>query len=564
MAGMSPRRARNPLEGVPALILELRPDLRRRFGFHKPERRGAYLAWLVCNGLNEYAALARDPSFVRMLQYPARDGITVLQGMVLALRPDVRKAFPLPERRRDFRTWFYTHGVEEHGLWPLLTQLERRWLRALGEPWRSRLAPLIAAFQDRYGNGHTAAERAFGVNVIGYAYGQFGIGEDTRMAARALLAAGVPVTMLDFPAGKDVPQNDRSMATHVSDVGPFAINLFCMTALETGRYFAKRGKSQFVGRYNIGYWPWELGKWPRAWRQMVELVDEVWVSSRHTYNAVAPVCAAHHAVAFGATRPHGGRGTIPVRLMPMAVELEALGRRTRARMRSRFDLPAEARLFVFTFDLNSSIHRKNPQAAVDAFVRAFPAKRWGQDEVGLVIKVHPPQRRNRAWDNLKALAARNRRLHIIEETLPRPQLLALYKACDCFVSLHRAEGFGRGIAEALQLGLHVIATGYGGNVDFCADPALADRVDLVRYRMIKLRRGQYPYGEGQVWANPDLRHAAQCMQALVRRFPPGSGRFPLHRPHSDGWPAFSASVVGARYRQRLEEIRAVVIPERTR
>ncbi len=87
--------------------------------------------------------------------------------------------------------------------------------------------------------------------------------------------------------------------------------------------------------------------------------------------------------------------------------------------------------------------------------------------------------------------------------------------------MHPDEGFGRGIAEALQLGLHVVTTGYSGNIDFCQRPEVAGLVDLVRYRLVRVRPGQYLFGAERVWANADVGHAVQCLQAFVARFPPG-------------------------------------------
>ena len=140
------------------------------------------------------------------------------------------------------------------------------------------------------------------------------------------------------------------------------------------------------------------------------------------------------------------------------------------------------------------------------------------------------------------MAATDDRIHIVEDTLDRPELLALYKSCDCFLSLHRAEGFGRGIAECMQLGLHVITTGYSGNLDFCQPP----EADLVDYSMIWVGKNEYPYGEGQVWAEPDVNHAADLMRNFV-----ASGR---DAPQRKEWPEFSPKVVGDHYQQRLEKI----------
>jgi glycosyltransferase involved in cell wall biosynthesis len=513
---------------IKLLILELRPDLCQRFGFDLPENYEAYSGWLLTSGIKEYAALEEAPALLAEFQAPGSGPnglLKKLQYMVWKARPDVQQAFPLPEKTVEFLTWFYTHGLEEHGFWSFLSSAEQACVLQLPEPWFSRIRSALPAMLKEPERRLPFNNRPFGVNLIGYAYGQLGIGEDARMAARALLAAEVPVTMLNFPPGADIPQNDRSMASHVSEQGPFAFNIFCMTALENGRYYAERGGHQFNDRYNIGYWPWELSRWPKQWESMVDLVDEVWVSTQHTFDALTPVCDK------------------PVLLMPMAVELGSLSEfSSRKKAREYFGLPVKARLFCFSFDLNSSFHRKNPQACVDAFLQAFPSDDFAADKVGLVIKAHRPAKRHPAWEKLKALAAKDARIHIVERTLPRPDLLALYQACDCFVSLHRAEGFGRGIAESLQLGMHVITTGYSGNVDFCRNPY----TDLVRYRLIKVKKGQYPYGEGQVWAEVDVAHAAELMRNFVVAKRKNTTK--------TEWPAFSATVVGQRYRTRLGEI----------
>jgi hypothetical protein len=526
------------------LILELRADLRLGLAFDQPDRLAAFTAWCVTSGALEYGLLTEDEAFRQHLALASTcDGITSLQHWVLRGRPDVVAAFALPQQLQQFLQWFYTHGVNEHKLWQWLTPVER--VHALGQPspWADRAAVQAADYAQTLVPTPSVQQRPWGVNLVGYAFGQLGIGEDARMAAQALLAAGVPMTMLNFPPGADIGQNDTSMADHVTRDGPFALNLFCLTALENGRFYAERGRKQFAGRYNIGYWPWELSQWPAQWEALVNLVDEVWVSTQHTLDALAPVVAAM-------AHP------VPVRLMPMAVELGPVAHAglSRLAVRQQFALPKRARLFCYSFDLNSSIHRKNPQAAVDAFLMAFTATEWGPEQVGLVIKVHRPAKRNSAWERLKALAAKDARIHIVEETMPRPELLALYQACDCFVSLHRAEGFGRGIAEALQLGLHVITTGYSGNVDFCQLPQFAQQVDLVRFRMVKVKEGQYPYGQGQVWANADVGHAASLMRAFVDRFGSGKRSGPIHSVPKAGWPVFSAAQVGRRYRERLAQV----------
>lgn len=538
------------LPDLPQLILDLRADLRQRFKFHLPERREAWLSWLVTSGNQEYLSLQQDGTLQCYLSEPAQiPGMTRLQELVWNQRPDVQRAFALPADLPIYLDWFFRHGVGEHGLLPLLTPQERQRACRVHGPWQVDL--LTRAAEDLLAEPPLEChQRPWGVNLIGYVHGRLGIGEDVRMAAHALHAAGVPFAMVNFKPGHDIAQTDMAWAHKVVDEGPYAVNLFCLTAMEHGRFYAERGEQQLQGRYNIGYWPWELSQWPQAWQQLVHLVDEVWVSTQHTLESVAPVCAQVRPVR-------------PVQHMPMAVTVDDIAalqgqalQKARRATRKRWGLPERACLFCFAFDLNSSIHRKNPMATLEAFQQAFASCEWSPQAVGLVVKVHPPSRPNRAWDALKAWAAQDPRIHLVEASLSRPDLLALYQACDAFVSLHRAEGFGRGLAEALQLGLRLVATGYSGNVDFCRLPMFADRYYEVDYRLVKVKPGQYPYAQGQVWANAKVAQAAQRMRQVAQAVQAAEGVLLPVPP--GGWPVFAAQEVGQRYRDRLELLRSAL------
>lgn len=509
---------------IPQLILELIGDLKEKERFDRAENRARYDEWLLAHGFHAFPALAEDKRFCASFAvqgYGPAGRLTRAQWIVWNSFYQLQQNFPLPEKMADYALWFYTVGVTALHLWPVLGERERQFVLGLPDPWPEKIRavmPVESAVTP-------FAARPFGVNLVGYVFGQLGIGEDVRMAGHALLAVDVPMVMRDFKPGPQIPQNDRSMAAYVSEDGPYQFNIFCMTAQENGRCYAKWGRDAFAGRYNIGYWPWEIGSWPAEWAQMIDLVDEVWVSTWHTYGALSKVCHK------------------PLKHMPMTVLLgEVADYGARSGARAHFGLPESARLFCFSFDLNSYIDRKNPQAVVDAFLQAFPRKDFGAADVGLVIKTHKPSFNEPLWEKLKQLAARDARIHVFEESLSRPELLALYQCCDCFVSLHRAEGFGRGIAEALQLGLHVITTGYSGNVDFCQPPY----ADLVSYRMVPIRKDQYPYGAGRSWADPSVNDAACKMRAFVEA--------PVDKPVKLMWSEFSPAAVGARYKARLLEI----------
>ena len=181
-------------------------------------------------------------------------------------------------------------------------------------------------------------------------------------------------------------------------------------------------------------------------------------------------------------------------------------------------------------------------AVIDAFQQAFPQN--AKERVGLVIKASHVRTRNPEWRRLKKLADSDPRITIVSETLRRPEVLALYKACDCVVSLHRAEGFGRGIAEALLLDKQVIATGHSGNLDYC-DPR---RVALVRFGERAVQPGEYFHSEGQTWADPDVAHAAELMAEII------ANPKPLDVGNAD----FSPRHVGQRYADRLKQIGALL------
>jgi hypothetical protein len=383
-------------------------------------------------------------------------------------------------------------------------------------PTEKQRASVTGQVSLEYRGPNLQAGLPFGVNLFGYARGELGIGEDIRQVAVALAKQGIPVCLVNFEPGKNISQADRSADHLVVEAPRYAFNIFCMTGIETVRYACERGLEPFAGRYNIGLWPWELPDWPESCRHAYSFVDEVWGISEYTA----------HAHRFAAPRP-----VVPMTLPVSLGEVGSQGRKD-------FGLPADAYLYCFAFDINSSAARKNPEGLIAAFQKAFPRKR-GED-VGLVLKISHPETGCALWDRIRKAAARDRRVHLVEKTMRRPELLALFNVCDCFVSLHRAEGFGRCLAEALLLGKQVVATGFSGNRDFCQEP----RVALVRHRMVPLKPGDYMWGGGQEWADPDLDHAAELLRS-VRKNP---------RPKDEQGFPFLHDNAGHRFAVRLKEL----------
>ena len=407
------------------------------------------------------------------------------------------------------------------------------------------LQALISAIRQSEHVEQRFEQRPFGVNLIGHAFDVFGIGEDIRMAARSLIAADVPCCVIDHPAGNGAARTDRSLEDLLHpdlEGGPYAFNLICMAAPVHARWLLEQGFRGVRERYTLVSWPWETETWPDAWTPLLHVADEIWPSSAFTARALLP---------------YSGKDR-PLHQMPMAVEIanleEITSKQTRTTTRSLHNLPNQDIVFAFGFDFNSTASRKNPMGVLEAFQQAFPLGQSDPlaDRVALMIKTFPPRRFKPEYDWLQARVAEDPRIHLVVGHLERHALLQLYGCCDVFVSLHRSEGFGRGLAEALQLGLHVIATDFGGNTDFCTGP-LAHPVD---YKRAPIPRGAYPCADGHHWAEPDVNHAILLIREVAQKVLEQREASDHATPFATSLyrDQFSSAVVGNRYRRRLEQL----------
>jgi len=326
-----------------------------------------------------------------------------------------------------------------------------------------------------------------GVNLVGYARAELGMGEHIRMSATAFAQTDIDYGMLNFhvgvPSGQGAQLNDGNIIS--SNV--YKANLFHINADQMLTAFCQLGRDFFSSRYNIGYWLWELSRCPDEWLPIFELVDEIWAPSRFIQQTFAE------------------RTELPVEYMPLCVQLPPL----KGYRREHYGLSEDSYIFLFTFNFFSHIERKNPFAVIDAFKRAFPDI---TAKVGLVIKIMNADPRHSRWKDMCNMIDNDPRVFIFNKTMKRNDVLGLVDVCDCYVSLHRSEGFGFGPAEAMYLGKPVIVTNYSGNTDF----TLPDNACLVDYRLIPVIEGQYVFfNPGQVWADPDIEHAIWYMRKLA-------------------------------------------------
>jgi len=331
--------------------------------------------------------------------------------------------------------------------------------------------------------GTRVLDEAAGINVIGYLAAESGVGEWARSTLRVLKAAAVPVATINFRVGnmsrmnEDLPDVERTPHLH-------AINLFQINADQMAVAYAGLGASLFESRYNIGCWAWELPEFPDAWLPAFDLLDEIWAPSAFCQQAL------------------GAKSPVPVIRVPLCVEAPEV-----VSDRRRFGLQDDEIAFLAMCDVLSVPERKNPLGVAEAFRRAFPHG----ERVRLLLKIGNLEYQPDLKARLAELVREDPRIMLLDGYFARPVLWTLMASVDSFVSLHRAEGFGLGMAEAMACGKAVIATGWSGNVDFTR----AENALLVDYRITELQRDTGPYRRGQHWAEPDLDMAAQHMRDVA-------------------------------------------------
>jgi glycosyltransferase involved in cell wall biosynthesis len=263
--------------------------------------------------------------------------------------------------------------------------------------------------------------------------------------------------------------------------------VFCVNPPQMVPLLSHFGPRICRGKRLVGYWWWELDRIPRAWLAWAALMDEIWVSSRFIHN----------------TFSRGLPGKV-IRHVPLPVPepvAAPLGR-------VDFGLAEQAFTVLVPFDLASGWARKNPAGAIAAFRRAFPSS----IEAQLVLKVNGAEQNPAQVEQLRGLTADMPNVRIIDRTLPPHDLAALIRCADVLLSLHRAEGFGLFIAEAMWLGTAVVATGWSGVMDMLGP----DNALLVAFDKVAVRPTDYPsVPPGAHWADPDVGHAAECLQRLA-------------------------------------------------
>ncbi len=320
------------------------------------------------------------------------------------------------------------------------------------------------------------------LNLIGYPQGAFGIAEDVRSLKKVFDSIGFKAKYL-LPTFREIKEDIEIKKNYITKMKNGDLNIFSISPMDM-MSLALSKDSSFIDNagYAIGAWPWELPFWPKDFKQVTNFVDEIWAQSTYVESAFNYL------------------GSVRVRKMPMLVQVGE----PNAGVRNFFSIPESDFVFYSVLDGNSWVSRKNPLASVRAFQKAFGSLSKG---VSLVIKAMNVDLAGDLWSEFLCLISKDPRIILINQKLSKQDLVNLISSCDCFVSLHRSEGFGRNIAEAMLLGIPVIVSNFSGNVDFCNYKTSF----LVDGEKIPLKLGDYLFHKGQYWFDADIDEAANQM-----------------------------------------------------
>lgn len=510
-------------------VLRQRDDLRERFPRALSDgERGGFCRWICDEGLAEYRVPAAAAEQICQV-FQLNPGLKIRQ--VLSFRDELRNLHPLaslPTAHGEFLKWMMNHGKHEHQLadedilWYFLESLEDpvweleysyrtseelqstfpnaltpsgcdrflEWAK-----WRYRVSDeILAAFRERFvpetGTLLAASPPATakGLNILGHFCYPSGLQQSTRSIVRSLEAMNVPLSLRDVPAHLSIDDPNRmdylGLESHEISLvhvqpHPFQQEEYFNLA------YRRAGLDPRPDVYRIGYWYWEMETPPKTWKIAAESVDELWAPTTFIAKAMQslskPVTTVLPGVEVG--------------------EVETVSK-------SVMGVDDDQYLFLYMFDVKSFIERKNPFGLIEAYKKAFRS----DDRAKLVIKVSSGHFNPTEFARLQEEAAQAGVI-VIDEVFSRARSYGLIQACDCYVSLHRSEGLGLTMAEAMLMGKPVIATRYSGNLDFMTDSSSLLVDHELQYLKGTCSEDVYAvYPAENFWADPNTEHAATFMR----------------------------------------------------
>lgn len=449
-----------------------------------------------------------EEAFLKWLNESQRTSPPIVTRYMMgihAARLDLQNAFPEPlgKHAAEFHRWFFNYGCVEAQAHTLLVP-------------RDAVVSSNGSAPPEYHGDLTPP-----VNVVGYLRAELGVGEAARSLIAGLEASNTPynaITNSETLSRQSHPIEERQPWSAESD-----INIVCVNADQTPAFARKVGPAFYAGRYTIGVWFWEVEDFSPLFYGAINHVDELWVASRFIHQVFAKISPK------------------PIHKFHLPVIKPAIDATL-----SRADLGLPDRFtFLFSFDFFSVLDRKNPAGVIKAFQSAF------QPGAGpaLVIKTINGDKKILDLEKLRFAAAGHPDISIVDGYVSAIVKDTMTARCDCYVSLHRSEGYGLTMAEAMSLGKPVIATGYSGNMEFMTP----ENSYLCSYEYRTIGPGSPPYPPTSRWAEPDLDEAARFMRHVYEN------QDEAHalglRAAEDMRSLHSPEVAGKAIRERIDAIR---------
>lgn len=467
-----------------------------------PFGQAHFISWLESYGREDFGLTSEQ-----ILWFFFQSAAELHRGLVLTylLRPNWQAEFPDALTPSGWKPFVRALGKAFGRYFPIgeLRKFPRQ-LAALGQ------ADSSPRLRDR---------AASGVNVMSHFCNPSGIQQAALWTKAGLERGGLRTSCRDVPVPRHYIPPEREQWLGL-EVHPITILTHAATPYFVNAY-ERAGLHRRADVYRVAYWAWELERVPPEWVESAQTVDEIWCPTPFVADAMRrvmprPVYEMLPGVEIGAIEP---------------VSKEELG------------LTPERFVFLFMFDLHSQIHRKNPGGVVAAFKRAFESREC----VTLVVKATGG---DIFKDDLKTLEeiCRTENVLLVHEVMSRARAYGMVAMCDCFVSLHRSEGFGLGLAEAMLLGKPVIGTGYSGNLAYMN----RENSLLVDYEIVEIEEDRPVYSKGNLWAEPSVEHAAQQMRHVFDHRDEALTKARAVQPEIAC--LLSLEAAGRRMRTRLEQV----------
>lgn len=328
-----------------------------------------------------------------------------------------------------------------------------------------------------------------GINVFGFINGEFGIAEATRLNCKAIQSVGMPISMINYDVRTNHNNNDLTF-TQFSDKAEYPINLVQVSpsVSEISNFFEYFDYSFFERKYNILYMAWESETIPEDYLLNINLFDEVWTPSEYCKKCIEKYIAS------------------PIKVIPHPIDIY---------LKQTDDADAlhfyseEYFNFLFIFDYNSSIQRKNVLNLIKVFRETFDGK---NNNAFLTIKTSKSDKFALEKQQIKEAIGDSVKIKIVEKIFDKNALNYVISNCDSYISLHRSEGFGLTMAEAMYFGKPVIATGYSGNLEFMND----DNSFLVSAERVSYGSDDLNYDSDTIWSEPSLEKASEYLQKIYQ------------------------------------------------